>query len=209
MRIKSNLLRLAAICFTTALLASAGLALSQADPATDGEIAVTVQIDQLTEPGYLALSLSGDAVALTETTSADPTQRQFTGSLPAVTVTDTRAADDITSGAAWYVLGQVTSFAAGADTIAAGQLGWTPALNPGSGAADGLVEPGDPVGTALDDPSGPGLATSQQLLSTGDSALALDSGQTAWSATADLVLRTADTVTPGNYAATLTVSLFE
>ncbi|MDR1212682.1 MAG: hypothetical protein LBK54_01035 [Propionibacteriaceae bacterium] len=209
MRIKPNLLRGAAVGFTTALLASAGLALAQADPATDGSVAISVEIAETTEPGYLALSLAGSTVALTETTSADPTQRQFSGVLPAVTVTDTRSEADISASAAWYVVGQVGAFADGANTIAADQLGWTPALADGYDDADGLVAPGDPVGTALDDPAGAGLASSQLLFSTGDSALALASGQTQWSANAGLVLRTADTVTAGDYAATLTLSLFE
>lgn len=195
-------------------LAAAGLGASlvlgvggAALAATEGDVNVDVEIAPIVAPGALALTVAADQVQLTENGSTAEV-RQFTGILPTVTVTDTRLAEDIPDGAAWYVVGSSTSFVgdAGQAELSAGHLGWAPRLVKASDA--GLVAEGDPVETVLDDgPNAVGLVD-QEIL-----ALAADSGAIAqegsWSANADLFLRTPVTVAPGSYSATLTLSLFE
>lgn len=173
-----------------------------------GEVDVRVAIPAIEEPGVLAMTVGAESTALVEQGSTDRV-RQFTGRLPTVTVTDTRSAEEIPEGAAWYVLGSSSDFAgdAGQPEIDAGHLGWTPHLI--DGGDGGLVSEGDRVDTVMDesaeDPFG---LVDQELL-----AMAWDSGEIAaegqWTADADLFLRTPATVAPGNYAATLTLSLFE
>ncbi|WP_426998289.1 hypothetical protein [Pseudarthrobacter sp. N5] len=78
-------------------------------------------------PGVLAMSVAGTTTMLTEDGST-PTVRQFKGTLPTVTVTDTRVADEIPAGAGWYVLGTSSDFAGGSGqpAISASHLGWAP-----------------------------------------------------------------------------------
>ncbi|ANJ25902.1 hypothetical protein [Agromyces aureus] len=196
-----------AVTVGTLLLAGvAGAAMAEENHGDHG-VDVTVAIEEITEPGILAMSIAGATTSLTENGSTE-TVRQFTGSLPTVTVTDTRTADDIPAGAAWYVLGSSTDFAgdAGQPAIAAGHLGWAPELL--AGGESGLVAEGEPVDTVLDSgPDAVGLVD-QELL-----AMAFDSGAIAaeqqWSATASLFLRTPASIAPGEYSGTITLSLFE
>ncbi|WP_248762329.1 hypothetical protein [Pseudarthrobacter sp. SSS035] len=153
------------------------------------------------------MSIGGTTTTLTEDGSTS-TVRQFKGSLPTVTVTDTRAADEIPAGAGWYVLGSSTDFAgdSGQPAISASHLGWQPQLI--DGGESGLVAEGDQVGTVMD--SGPhavGLVDQELLALAPDSGAIASEGQ--WTATADLFLRTSATVAPGDYTAKLTISLFE
>ncbi|MGO4857842.1 hypothetical protein [Arthrobacter sp. 2MCAF14] len=173
----------------------------------DGEVDVTVEIAKIDPPGVLALSVAGTSAALTENGSNDLV-RQFTGSLPTVTVTDTRAADTIPAGAHWYVLGTATDFTGGAgkSTIGARYLGWAPRLI--DGGASGLVAQGDPVTSAVDNtPANVGLVDRELLAMAADSGAVATEGK--WTATADLALRVPSTVTPGAYTSKLTLSLFE
>ncbi|GAA1937860.1 hypothetical protein GCM10009717_00350 [Agromyces allii] len=177
----------------------------------DGAVDIGVQIAELTEPGVLAMTVANTATTLTENGST-PTQRQFTGQLPTVTVTDTRTAEEIPAGAGWYVIGTSSDFIgdAGQPAIGAGHLGWAPHLI--DGGDSGLVAEGDVVDTVMDDgdpdAGAPYGLVDQELL-----ALAIDSGAIApegqWTANADLYLRTPANVAPGAYTATLTLSLFE
>lgn len=199
------MMRVAAVGFGTALLVSAGAAMASADEEYgDGEVDVTVDIAEIEEPGVLALSVAGSSAVLTENGSTDLT-RQFTGTLPTVTVTDTRSGEDIPEDAAWYVLGTASDFAGDADqpVIPAANLGWKPALLGDDG--DGIVFAGEPVEGAVD--GGPGLADRELLVST-FSSTGIPT-ETAWTANAELVLRTATNVAPGSYSSTLTLSLFE
>ncbi len=169
----------------------------------DGDVDVSVDIAPLHVPGVLAMSVADTSAALTENGS-DNTARVFTGALPTVTVTDTRAADEIPAGAAWYVVGSVSDFTTtGGGTISASNLGWSPELI--DGGSSGLVAEGDPVEPQLD--GGPGLVDKELL------AMAADSGEIAtegsWTAKADLTLKTPTDVSAGAYHATLTLSLFE
>ncbi|MEX5637556.1 hypothetical protein [Parafrankia sp. FMc2] len=203
-RIDGRLLRVSAVTAGAFMLASvAGVAIAQVSHGESG-VSVNVEIPEIEEPGVLALSVAGTTTALTEDGS-DALVRQFTGTLPSVTVTDTRSADDIPDGAFWYVLGTSTDFTGedGQEAISAGHLGWAPRLI--DGGESGLVAEGDEVGTVLD--AGPGLVDQELLALAADSAAVVEEGQ--WTANADLFLRTPTTVAAGDYTATLTLSLFE
>ncbi|MEU7756693.1 hypothetical protein AB0B57_05070 [Micromonospora sp. NPDC049101] len=180
-----------------------------AEPDDDASVRVTVDIDEVREPGVLALSIAGDAVALSEDGST-LLVRQFVGTLPTVTVTDTRVADEVPDGAGWAVLGSATDFAgtSGQTPITADHLGWKPRLL--DGGDSGLVTEGEEVVTALDEATLPGnnvgLVDQELLVSAFDSeAVASDS----YSVNADLYLRTPAEVAAGAYSSTLTLSLFE
>ncbi|MFJ6537996.1 hypothetical protein ACIQH5_17375 [Paenarthrobacter sp. NPDC091711] len=201
------LARGAAISTATALLLGvAGMAIADQNHG-DQDVDVNVGITEIVDGGVLAMSVAGTATALTEDGST-PTVRQFKGTLPTVTVTDTRSPDEVPAGAGWYVLGTSTDFVGGAGqpAIGASHLGWAPKVI--DGGASGQVAEGDQVDTVMDQgPTAVGLVD-QELL-----ALALDSGAIAsegqWTANADLFMKTPATVAPGNYTAKLTLSLFE
>jgi len=180
-----------------------------ADPGDSGDLQVTVDIEEIREPGVLALTITGNSVALAENGST-LLVRQFAGTLPTVTVTDTRTAEEVPDGAAWAVLGSATDFvgAAGQAPISAGHLGWKPNLIDGGNT--GLVTEGEEVVTVLDAPTQPGnnvgLVDQELLVSTFDSeAVTADS----YSVNASLYLRTPSDVAAGSYTSTLTLSLFE
>jgi hypothetical protein len=190
-----------------AVVALQSPALAQSGDSAD--IRVTVDIEEIVEPGVLALSIAGDSVALSEDGST-LLMRQFVGTLPTVTVTDTRTPEEVPAGAAWAVLGSASDFVgdAGQAPIGADHLGWKPQLL--DGGDTGLVTEGEEVVTILDDPTLPGnnvgLVDQELLVSTFDStAVAGDS----YSVNADLYLRVLAEVAAGSYEATLTLSLFE
>jgi hypothetical protein len=181
------------------VVGSSGMALA-ADPYGDSDVDVAVSIAAIDDPGVLAMTVAGGSALLTENGST-ATDRNFTGQLPTVTVTDTRDPADIPAGAYWYVLGSITDFVgtAGQPTIlSADSFGWTPQLtngDPGSVSAGDAVEPGE------------GFTDSEMLSMAFDSGAIVTEG--TWSANAALKLRTSPTVAPGQYSATLTLSLFE
>ncbi|GIF39369.1 hypothetical protein [Actinoplanes xinjiangensis] len=199
-------LSVAAAC---SILATAVAAPASADPGDPAQVQVTVDITAVEEPGVLALTVAGDAAALQENGS-DLLVRQFTGTIPTVTVTDTRTAGEIPAGAAWAVLGSASDFAgtAGQAPISADHLGWKPRLR--NGGDTGLVTAGEEVVTVLDQPTQPGnnvgLVDQELLVSTYDSAEVTGG---AYTVDADLTLRTAADVAAGSYRSTLTLSLFE
>lgn len=185
------------------LVGAAGAAL--ADDLDNDEITVNVEIAPLPPVGALTMSVAGDSVTLTEVDSGETTVRQFDGTLPTVTISDDRA--EVPDQVSWYVLGQVSAFVApGVPDIDAGHLGWSPKLLTEDSEENVLA--GDEVLTVLDAPPNNVGLEGRELL-----ALALDSGQArqtgVWTATADLTLKTPATVAPGNYGATLTLSLWE
>lgn len=171
---------------------------------TSDDIEIDVEVEELEEPGVLAMSVAGNSISLTEEGSNE-TVRQFVGELPTVTVTDTRTPEEIPEEVGWAVLGSVTDFelADGDGSISAANLGWSPQII--DGGDSGLVAEGDEVDSAVD--GGPGLVDQELLAMAFDSAEIVEEGQ--WTATADLTLRTEPTVESGNYTATLTLSLFE
>ncbi|MFF2370931.1 hypothetical protein [Agromyces sp. NPDC058110] len=204
MRRREVVTRCALVTAGVIVLAGVATAASAEEQYGGEDIDVSVEIAQIDEPGVLALTVAGGAVDLAESGSS-PTVRQFTGTLPTVTVTDTRTAEEIPDEAFWYVLGTATDFegSAGQPAIPASLLGWAPALI--DGGDSGLVAAGDPVEGTLD--SGPGLVDVELLAMAASSEEIAEEGQ--WTATADLSLRTPATVAPGSYSSTLTLSLFE
>ncbi|SDT24823.1 hypothetical protein [Actinoplanes derwentensis] len=179
-----------------------------ADP-NDAQVEVTVDITEIEEPGILALTVAGTATTLRENGS-DLLIRQFTGTLPRVTVTDTRTLTEIPAGASWAVLGSSSDFTgtAGQTPISAAHLGWKPRLV--DGGDTGLVTEGEEVVTVLDGPTQPGnnvgLVDQELLVSTYDAAEVTGG---AYTVDAGLTLRTPADVTAGSYRSTLTLSLFE
>ncbi|AEB47798.1 hypothetical protein [Micromonospora maris] len=182
---------------------------ASAEPVDSSDVRVTVDIEEIREPGVLAMTVAADSVALAEDGST-LLVRQFVGTLPTVTVTDTRTADEVPEGAAWAVLGSATDFVGGAGQapIGAGHLGWKPKLI--DGGDSGLVSEGEEVVTVLDEPTQPGnnvgLVDQELLVSTFDSG-AVAGGE--YTVNANLFLRTPADVAAGKYTSTLTLSLFE
>ncbi|GLX10914.1 hypothetical protein [Microbispora sp. NBRC 16548] len=203
---------------TTQLLAASvlGLALAGAgvagpaaaadDPGTG--IDVSVKIEPTTTPGQVSMTVAdNNGVALQENGS-DATARQFVGTLPTVTVTDTRQPEDIPAGEFWAVVGQASQFVAADDpakTIGPQYLGWKPRLL--SGSSTGAVAAGEPVSSVISDGTGApqvGLEGQELLVSTANSADEIGTSQV----NADLALRTSTDVAAGEYHSTLTLSLF-
>jgi hypothetical protein len=182
---------------------------ASAEPGDSEDVRVTVDIEEIREPGVLALTIAGNSVALSEDGST-LLIRQFVGTLPTVTVTDTRRPEEVPAGAAWAVLGSATEFAgsAGQAPISAGHLGWRPNLI--DGGDTGQVTEGEEVVTVVDTPTQPGnnvgLVDQELLVSTFDSAAVAGDSYTV---NANLFLRTPVNVAPGSYTSTLTLSLFE
>lgn len=171
----------------------------------DSDVEVSVEIEEVEEPGVLAMSVDGDAVSLEEEDS-EATTREFTGELPDVTVTDTRSSDEIEDGMFWYVLGQASEFE-GPENIPAENLGWEPQMI----TDDDDVFAGERVETALDEDANDnnvGLVDKELLSLAFDSQEAAENGE-SWTATADLFLKTHNDVEPGNYSSTMTLSLWE
>jgi len=185
---------------TLAVVGGSGVAAIADQYGNDEDVAVSVAIAPLATPGTLAMTVAGGSSTLVENGST-ATNRQFIGSLPTVTVTDTREAADIPAGVYWYVLGSISDFvgATGQPSISSeDSFGWTPDLvagDPGSVSEGSEVEPGD------------GFTDPEILSMASDSATISPEG--SWSATAALKLLTSATVAPGAYSATLTLSLFE
>jgi hypothetical protein len=182
---------------------------ASAEPGDSEDVRVTVDIGEIREPGVLALTIAGNSVALSEDGST-LLIRQFVGTLPTVTVTDTRRPEEVPAGAAWAVLGSATDFvgSAGQAPIGAGHLGWRPNLI--DGGDSGLVTEGEEVVTVVDEPTQPGnnvgLVDQELLVSTFSS---VDVTGDSYTVNANLFLRTQASVAPGVYTSTLTLSLFE
>ncbi|KQR26400.1 hypothetical protein [Microbacterium sp. Leaf151] len=197
----------AAAAGAVVLLAIAGTAHAEEISFGDSPVDVGVTIEPLTTPGALTLTVAGTSASLAEDGST-ALVRQFTGTLPTVTVSDTRAPQDVPSDAAWYVLGSASDFVgdSGQPAIGAENLGWAPRLI--DGGDSGLVAAGDPVLTADGEaPNNTGLQDQELFVSTGGSRDVVSEG--SWTATADLTLRVPSDVDPGDYSSVLTLSLFE
>lgn len=181
------------------ILTVVGSGVASADETID--VSVTIAPDA--SAGALALTVAGNATALTE---GEPTEtdRIFTGTLPTVTVTDTRPAGTITDPTVeWYVLGSITDFIGTAgqpNIVSADSFGWEPALLAGD---DEVVDAGIPV-----EPGEGFRSDAPELLYYTDTPDG-ESGPGVWTANAELTLQTPSSVAPGSYAATMTLSLFE
>lgn len=199
--------RIAAAAATLAVATVGGLATTaMAAEGDDTGVGLSVTIEDNT-PGALSMSVApNDGVVLAEEGS-DAEARQFVGSLPTVTVADTRDAEDVPEGSYWAVVGQASEFTAeGREPIGPEYLGWAPRLLTPSPSGD--VAAGEPVSSVLPDGSGGaavGLEGQELLLST----WAAGSEAGPWDVTADLTLRTPADVPHGEYSSVLTLSLFE
>ncbi|WP_263119666.1 alkaline phosphatase [Cellulomonas sp. RIT-PI-Y] len=163
-----------------------------------GEIPLTATVPQAGEvEGSLTLSVAdfGEGVALGGGANLGDRLR-FTGTLPTVSVTDSRSNAQAGTGG-WTVSGQAADLSTGSQILRARHLGWTPGLlttKPG-------VTPGSAVQAALGGGEGLGspatlaTATSDGRLGTTD-------------LTADLSLEVPVDTRAGEYAGHLTVSLF-
>ncbi|OOB91394.1 hypothetical protein B0T42_06390 [Rathayibacter sp. VKM Ac-2630] len=172
---------------------------------SSGGVDVGVAIDPPVDGGALTMTVAGDAAALVESGST-ASVRRFLGTLPTVTVRDTRDPAAVPEGADWSVLGTAADLAGedGQPALGVEHLGWAPRLLEG----EGPVVAGPATRTALDggpEGSRAGLV-SAPLLALADGASARPG---RWTADAELVLRTAASVRPGGYASVVTLSLFE
>ena len=193
--------RVGAMAFGTLLLASAGAAVATADEVVDdGSVNINVEVTDRYPSGVLAMSVAANETSLTEQDSGDPMVREFTGMLPTVTVTDTRAVVPTTP---WYVMGTASAFTSGTNSIGAEFLGWSPQT---AQDTDGAVSVGGDVEGVLDE--GPGLVDQELLYMNTDQEGTYDQG--SWDATADLTLKVAATAAAtGSYTSVMTLSLFE
>ena len=201
---KFSAAQIGAATFGALLLMSAGTAVAAAAPVDDSDVTVNVEVTDSQSPGVLALSVAADSTNLTEVDSGDPLVREFTGTLPTVTVTDTRS---VVPDVPWAVLGTTSDFVSGNATIGAEHLGWTPYLTNDYGPD---IESGTDIETVIDDPANEGLGYADgELLYVNFDQIG-SYGQGSWSAAAGLQLKVdAASVVPGNYTAALTLSLFE
>ena len=200
---KSTIGALGALLLGGTFLAAAGSAVAD-ETVTDENVDLEVEVGTRYPGGSLIMSVDASATSLVEVESGDPMIREFTGELPLVTVTDTRA--EVTKPS-WYVLGSAADFVSGEDVITADHMGWTPKLAEKYGM---FVLPGDEIESVVDDPASDGLAESDGELLYINAKQELTMDQTEWSATADLSLRVATgDVVPGSYKSVMTLSLFE
>ena len=160
----------------------------------DSDIPVTAQIPARGEgePGALVLSVADGSLALGNARNAGDRLR-LAGTLPQVSVTDTRAAGG------WTVTGQSSDLTADdARTVRAANLGWAPFV------VDGAATPGLRVASTMS--GGAGLAAPATL---GSGAVA-GAGAVAGTSVlgADVELEVPVDTKAGSYAGAVTVSLF-
>ncbi|GGH51746.1 hypothetical protein [Microbacterium album] len=201
---KSVVFRGSVAAFGAAVLMAAGSAAVADDTELGNQaVDVNVEIEELAAPGSLAMTVEAAETTLVETETSG-LEREFTGTLPKVTVTDTRDAESVDPLAAWYVLGSASDFvdADSNNTIPAANLGWAPQFVEGEGEGEDFVFVGGDVA-----PTAPGLIHQELLYS-----VASGEGNAAggvFSATADLNLVVPADVAAGSYSSTITLSLFE
>ncbi|WP_169985029.1 hypothetical protein [Microbispora sp. H10836] len=189
-------------------LAGAGVATPALADDPGSGIDVSVNIEPTTTPGQLSMTVADNNGVSLQENGSDAAARQFTGTLPTVTVTDTRTPEEIPQGEYWAVVGQASQFVASDDpakTIGPEYLGWKPRLL--SDSSTGAVSAGEPVSSVVSDGTGApnvGLEGQELLVSTANSADEIGTSQV----NADLALRTSVDVAAGEYHSTLTLSLF-
>ncbi|MEW9551955.1 hypothetical protein [Nonomuraea sp. NPDC050783] len=185
---------------------AAGPATADDDPDDGIDVSVTIEPGP---PGQVSMTVADNGGVALREDGSDAAARQFVGTLPTVTVTDTRRPEDVPAGEFWAVVGQAGPFTAtggSGATIGPEYLGWKPRLLSGSGT--GAVEAGEPVSSVIPDGTGApavGLRGQELLVSTANSA---DETGT-WQVDAGLALRTPVDVAAGEYHSTLTLSLFD
>jgi len=208
MRINRTTQLLAAAVLGVALAGAGVAGPAAADDDPDTGIDVTVTIEPSTTPGQVSMTVADNSGVSLQEDGSNAAARQFVGTLPTVTVTDTRRPEDIPAGDFWAVVGQASEFTAtsgSAPPIGPQYLGWRPRLLTDS--SSGAVAAGEPVSSVISDGTGApavGLQGQELLVSTANSADEIGT----WQVNADLTLRTPTDVAAGEYHATLTLSLF-
>ncbi|WP_213450679.1 Ig-like domain repeat protein [Rhizomonospora bruguierae] len=146
-----------------------------------GAISTDVEIVADVDPGAFSLAVASPTTSLAGGTVGGTA----TGALPAATVTDLRG-----TNLGWNLTGQLADFASAGNTIASGNLSWNPsaAKTSGSGAVT--------AGAAAN------LGDTRTLCSA-----TLGTSAGVFTCGADLSLSIPDDVPPGEYAATLTLTL--
>ncbi|KAB8191788.1 hypothetical protein FH608_027885 [Nonomuraea phyllanthi] len=210
MRINRTAQLLAAAVLGVALAGAgagvAGAAVAEDDP--DNGIDVSVTIEPNSTPGEVSMTIADNGGVALQEDGSNAAARQFVGTLPTVTVTDSRRPEDIPDGDFWAVVGQAGEFTVtdgSAPPIGPEYLGWKPRLL--SDSTTGAVAAGEPVSSVISDGSGAptvGLQGQELLVSTADSADEIGT----WQVNADLALRTPVDVAAGEYHSTVTLSLF-
>ncbi|SNT64724.1 hypothetical protein SAMN05216276_11331, partial [Streptosporangium subroseum] len=185
----------------------AGPAMAADEPDPEG-VEVSVTIEPLRVPGTISMTVADNSGVTLAENGSNATARQFTGTLPTVTVTDTRLPDEIPDGEFWAVVGQSSQLVTTGDpakTIGPEYLGWKPRLL--SDTTTGAVAAGEPVSSILSDGTDApteGLKSQELLVSTANSTEEIGIHKV----NADLALRTPVDVAAGEYHSTLTLSLF-
>ncbi|NJP30176.1 hypothetical protein FLW53_39510, partial [Microbispora sp. SCL1-1] len=170
----SQILAASVLGLTLAGAGLAGPAAADDDPSGTGGIDVSVNIQSTSTPGQLSMTVADNTGVSLQENGSDATARQFTGTLPTVTVTDTRTPEEIPAGEYWAVVGQASEFVAADDPskkIGPEYLGWKPRLL--SDSSTGAVAAGEPVSSVISDGSGAptvGLEGQELLVSTANSA---------------------------------------
>lgn len=197
--------------FTAALLGAAILAapMAVADevPVGSDGVELTLTVEDTGEL-FMTVDTATPVVLAEEADAPDAVNRTFTGTLPTVTVTDTRSS--VPEDVAWSVTGQSTDFVHADDddvTISNEFLGWVPALvdtpdDNGQVGAGGEVEPVSE--------GGDGFTSGVDLLVGAYNSGEAQGESDEWQADAELrLVAPAEDIVAGNYSATLTLSLFE
>src|SRR5690606_19665153 len=165
------------------------------DPADRDGIPLKANVTEASGALTLTVAAHGDAVELgDERRLAD--RLTCRGTLPTVTVTDSRSANQA-AGGGWAVSGQSSLFRSGTHEVGAGHLGWKPLLVSDKAG----VTPGGTVPSILS--GGRGLAAPATLASADNA-----SRRGVAQLTADLLLEFPVDAPVGEYNANLSVSLF-
>ncbi|MEV4582763.1 hypothetical protein AB0K16_57075 [Nonomuraea jabiensis] len=202
----TQILAAAMLGVTLAAAGAASPAVADDDP--DNGIDVSVTIEPNTTPGEVSMTVADNGGVALQEDGSNAAARQFVGTLPTVTVTDSRRPEEIPAGDFWAVVGQASEFTAtsgSAPPIGPQYLGWRPRLL--SDSSSGAVAAGEPVSSVISDGSGAptvGLQGQELLVSTANSADEIGT----WQVNAGLALRTPADVAAGEYHSTLTLSLF-
>ncbi|GAA2679043.1 Ig-like domain repeat protein [Actinoplanes palleronii] len=160
-------------------------------------------ISTTVESGALTISVANSTpvVLPAPALTTDAARLTTSGSLNALTVTDTRAGDF-----GWNVSGQVSDFSDGSNhSINAANLGWSPKVLDKSASqtvtAGTKVDPADAIASGAAAPAGLGLASARTLAVAGRGA-----GMGTAHVTADVSLQAPTTTVAGTYTATLTIT---
>lgn len=176
-----------------------------------GEVDITVSVEDI---GDLFMTVDTSQPVVLSEVNGDPENRTFTGQLPIVTVTDTRS--NVPTGPngeeiGWSVVGQASDFVHADEPntkIPNENLGWVPELVDEPAGNDGVANAGFEVESVSE--GGDGLTTGVDLLVFAFPSEAAQAVSQEWKATAELRLAAPESeVIAGDYAATLTLSLFE